>query len=1023
MKYKIKIFAAILFLIFQSILIAQNDIVNLKSKYTLSDTIKAIEYYEMGKSLAGQSKNDSSNIFFQKSIDIYENLIEQSDQKQLWIKYIQALNYFGYNLCYQAKYEDSKIYLSKAKELCFEKLGEENKTAAQIFQSHGIYFDFTGDYEQSIEMFKKALSIRIIIFGENHSDVADTYNSIGIIYAKRSNLDMAFDYFLKSLDIKLAVFGEEHSQSAVAFNNIGIIYADRGDYGKALEYYQKALGIRLRVLGEQNYLTASSYNNIGNALYNLGEYEKAKENHHKSLSIRKSTLGSKHGLVATSYNNLGLVFWKLKELTEALEYFNDATVIRKELFNHNHPSIAESYMNIGLVYFDQQEYQQAINYYNKSLIIWNNLGENKISDISKIYQNLAEAYINKNEFDSALTSIQKAIIQLVSDFDESSYMINPQLIGIQSEPLLLNALKTKAKIFMQIALKSKTTEDYKIEYLKNALSLFELADSLIDIMRVGYKNESSKFFLGEKAAPIYEQAIESSMLLFELTQLAVYKEKAFYFIEKSKAAVLQEGMIESRAKHFAKIPPGLIDKEKKLKIDLTFNETQLQNELRKKELKDSLKISSYENELFELKNNYERFINDLEKNYPAYYDLKYQTQTKTIQEIQYFLDDRSVILEYFIGDSSIKIAVISKNDFDLVEIKKPSDFTEAVRQFYSSILKSETDNYIISANLLTELLITPIGPRIESMGNLIIIPHDVLFKLPFETLFLEKQKPNIKDYTRLNYLIKDFDISYHYSAALFVSGLEEKNKVESNEYNSKKNFIGFAPVFPKNNLAGYTISTVKQPELFAQSESILRFFSIDGKNYDELKYSEWEVNSIIDLFNNNNSSKINTAYFYADAKEDSFKTNVKDYKIVHIASHSFMNEEQPDISGVIFAQPADSVFSNDGILYSGETYNLDLSADLIVLSSCESGLGKLFRGEGMMALNRGFLYSGASNIVFSLWKIPDKHTSELMVEFYKQQLNGKSYSESLRQAKLKLINDEKTARPRSWAGFLLIGSD
>jgi CHAT domain-containing protein len=177
------------------------------------------------------------------------------------------------------------------------------------------------------------------------------------------------------------------------------------------------------------------------------------------------------------------------------------------------------------------------------------------------------------------------------------------------------------------------------------------------------------------------------------------------------------------------------------------------------------------------------------------------------------------------------------------------------------------------------------------------------------------------------------------------------------------------------------------------------------------------------LFAKNDPGKINTAYFYSDAKEDSFKINVGDYNIVHVASHSFMNEEQPDISGVVFAQPVDSAYSNDGILYSSEAYNLDLSADLVVLSSCESGLGKLFKGEGMIALTRGFLYSGTSNIMFSLWKIPDKHTSELMVEFYIQMISGKSYSESLRQAKRKLIGNLLTARPRSWAGFLLIGVD
>ena len=369
------------------------------------------------------------------------------------------------------------------------------------------------------------------------------------------------------------------------------------------------------------------------------------------------------------------------------------------------------------------------------------------------------------------------------------------------------------------------------------------------------------------------------------------------------------------------------------------------------------------------------------------------------------------------------LSVISKNDFSIIQIIKPFYLDETVRKLNSSIAKSENANYIVAANKLTELLISPVLKQIKLAEKLIIIPHDVLFKIPFEALFTDIQKTNSKDFTKLNYLIKDFDISYHYSAAIYVNSLEEKNKSVISENSSLKNFIGFAPVFPKNELTGYTISTVKQPTLFAQSEELLRSISIDGKSFDELKYSEWEVNSIIDLFTESNSDQSNTAYFYSNASEDSFKVNVKDYKIVHIASHSFMNEDQPDISGVVFAQSTDSSLSNDGVLYASETYNLDLNADLVVLSSCESGLGKVLRGEGMMALTRGFLYSGTSNIIFSLWKISDKHTSELMIDFYKQIISGKNYSHSLRQAKLEMIKNQLTARPRSWAGFLMIGVD
>jgi CHAT domain-containing protein/Tfp pilus assembly protein PilF len=1022
MKYRTNIFAALLFVIIQGNLIAQNDISTNKNNYVLSDTANASEYYTEGREFLNKAKYDSSIILFQKAIEIYESLLRKNDELKLWIKYIQAKNYIGHNLCYLSKYDESIKYLTEARTLCFDKLGENNLTAAQIYQSTGIYYDYTEDLNKSLEMFQKALELRITLLGENHSDVADTYNSIGIIHSKRSNKEKALEYFLKSLEIKKNIYGDKHSSIAASYNNIGINYFDRGDYGKALEYYQKSLSIRLKTLGEQHHLTASSYNNIGNCYQNMSEYDMAEENHVKSLAIRKNVLGEKHDLVATSYNNLGLVYWKQKQPVKALEYFNQALDLRIQKFSKKHPSIAQSYMNIGLIYNDKKDYDKAIEQYNKALEVWSNIGESKRTDISKLYQNISETYYRKENYDSALIAIQKSIIESVLDFDEMDIDVNPRLDFVQSEVQLLNSLAIKSKIFLEIAAKKKLSKDSKIASLHRSLNVIVIADSLIDIMINGLKSETSKYFFGEKSAAVYEKAIEITLKLFNLTEDTIYKEKAFYFIEKSKAAVLQQGILESKAKQFAKLSQSTLEEEKQLKENLTFYNTQLQKELQKKELKDSLKILEYEGSIFELKNQYDNFLTKIENEFPAYYNLKYQTNAVTISEIQKHLDAMTLLLQYFVGDSLIYIASVANENFEIFELKKPDDFAELVRTFYSSIIKSETENYIKVANKLSEVLLSPVMINIKSKEKLVIIPHDALFKVPFEALFTYSQRDKAKDFTALNYLIKEFDISYHYSATLFINSLGDRNKVVLDKI-AAKNFIGFAPVFPKDDLIGYTISTTKQSELIAQADESIRSLSIDGKTYDELKYSEWEVNAIIDLFAKNDPGKSNTAYFYSDAKEDSFKLNANDYKIVHIASHSFMSEERPDISGVVFAQPTDSTFSNDGILYSSETYNLDLSADLVVLSSCESGLGKLFKGEGMIALTRGFLYSGTSNILFSLWKIPDKHTSELMVEFYRQMISDKSYSESLRQAKLKLIGNQITARPRSWAGFLLIGVD
>lgn len=1034
------------------LLAAQYSIAQNNSSFGLSDTVLANAYLTKAKVLSEKAKYDSSNFYYEYAGKIFKQLTEQNSEMNLWIPVVYASNAIGWNIMMLGKYDSSLTILEMNLDLGKSKLGNTHPEVAQTYNNMGTVYWYDGkydkalemyenslsiksalfgeasqevavtynnlgltyhkkgDYDEALEMYQTALNIRVPIYGENHGLVAANFNNIGNVYLYKGDFDKALDNQLKALAIRLNVYGEEHPTVASSYTNIGIIYGSIGDYDKEIEFYQKALSIRLNLLGENHPDIALVYGNIGTVYENKSDFKKALEYFNKALSIRLNLTGEDHPSVALLYNNMGESYRALKELDKSFELLNKSLALRLKLMGSNHPDVAITYGNIGQTYFDSGDYQASREYFVNCYKIWSSLFGEKHPEVGLVYYNIARSYKQQNNFDSSLVYCQKSLISLVNDFEDTSIFSNPDLDNTNSELNLLKTLKLKADIFSIMSNKEST------KYLEHSLLNYQLASKLADMIRIGFKTEGSKLLLGDQTSDLYSNAVKTSLRLFSINKDISKKEQAFNFIEKSKSAVLQEGLLESKARQFANLPQRVLDDEKEIKKDISFYKTQLEKELQKKDQRDSTKILEYQNRLFSLNQKYDEFVLNLGKNYPAYYELKYQTGAITISEIQKQLDAKTALLQYFVGDSSIYIASVNKENFEIFELKKPDEFAEFVRTYYSAIIKSENEKYISSSNKLSELLITPILNNIKSKDRLVIIPHDILFKLPFEALFTKAQNLKEKDFRKFNYLIKDYDISYHYSASLFIDSQKKNSK------NPSKNFIGFAPVFPKDNIIGYTISIVNT-SLLASNDNVVRSVSVDGKNYDELKYSEWEVNSIINLFNKNQASSINKAYFYADAKEDSFKTNVKDYKIVHVASHSFMNEDQPDISGVIFAQPQDSVFNNDGILYSGETYNLDLNADLVVLSSCESGLGKLFRGEGMMALNRGFLYSGASNILFSLWKIPDKHTSELMVEFYKQMISGKSYSEALRQAKLKLISNELTARPRSWAGFLLIGQD
>ncbi len=255
----------------------------------------------------------------------------------------------------------------------------------------------------------------------------------------------------------------------------------------------------------------------------------------------------------------------------------------------------------------------------------------------------------------------------------------------------------------------------------------------------------------------------------------------------------------------------------------------------------------------------------------------------------------------------------------------------------------------------------------------------------------ESEEPG--SFSNLDYLVNHHSFSYHYSIVLRNSRI--KQNISKN-----RSFLGFAPVFK------WKVKAVLEPII---------------KSLPSLPGTAEEVRSIMDIFRSKGIGA--TGYFYGDATESEFKRMVKEqeFGFIHIATHTVNNREKPVLSGLVFAGDNRPDGDEDGVLFSKEIYNLKLKTPLLVLSSCESGAGKLVKGEGVLALNRGFFFAGAQNIIFSLWMVEDRSTSSLMVELYKNILDGKSFHISLREAKLSLISNPYTAFPKYWSSFILFG--
>jgi CHAT domain-containing protein len=973
----------------------------------VDDTTLANQYFAKAEKWAKESKFDSAIFHYENASLIYEKLAAQRNTAGLWERHIKSYNNIGDMFRRKNELERARFYLNKAIATGTKQLGENHLEVAQSFHNLGNVYVTEFELEKALENFNRALSARIRLLGDNHLEVAKSYNNIGVVYKEKYDYENALIYFNKSLALKYKLQGENTIDIARTYNNIGDLYRLQGDFDMALEFAKKSAALKLKLLPANHAEIGSAYLNLGNVYLEQNNLEMALENYQKALENAERVYGENSLPVAATCGNIGLALQQQGDYGQAVANYQRALTILIKAYGENHLEVARNYYNTGELYLLKRDYAKALIYLSDALSIRRQTLGEPHPLMSQVYRKMAEAYFGQNNFERAVVAAHKAILSVTPAFTDTNIYANPPLQNISSEVELLPALAQKALNLERLfSLKSHDRKD-----LQMSLTTYQLAADLIDKMRRDHRAEGSKLFLGERALAIYENAIRAAALSYKLAKDIKYQKQAFAFAEKSKATVLSQLLQESQAKQFAGIPADLLEKERDLKINLGFYETEMEKQKTGKP--DKAKLRRYEDRYFALKREREKLNERLEKSYPQYYALKYKSSIAAIAELQESLDGQTAMVEYFSGEYTIFAFAVTRDGFDMVAIEKDSSFEARADSLIASFKNvAAKDAYLQNAAHLYQMLVQPLASRITNKTKWVIIPDGDLHQIPFEALLAETAPPqSAADYRTLPYLIKQREISYHYSATLFLKSLREPAAVSHANL-----FGGFAPVFGETVKNG-KLFHFEYPEFTVARPDAHRYLvTRDGKTLEELKYSEKELHDILAVLFNRGRN-----YLYQEASEENFKKQIKGYKYVHVATHGFINSENPKLSNLAFSQPQDNNAREDGILFSGETYNLDLNADLLVLSACQTGVGKLAKGEGLMALTRGFLYSGARNIIASLWKVYDQHTSLLMVDMYRQIAAGKSYSAALREAKLKMIANSETAWPQSWAGFVLIG--
>ena len=412
----------------------------------------------------------------------------------------------------------------------------------------------------------------------------------------------------------------------------------------------------------------------------------------------------------------------------------------------------------------------------------------------------------------------------------------------------------------------------------------------------------------------------------------------------------------------------------------------------------------------------------MERAYPEYYRLKYDFGTASLEYVQdTLLSPTQTLLEYFVGDSSIYAFIVQKENFDLIELPKDFPLEESIKQlqhglygFYGKTKSEQTDtlyrqslsDYIEAATTLHAKLIAPIEDKLGR--EVILVPDGILGYIPFEAL-LEAQPSKVSAFDSYPFWYHQHQISYCYSATLLR---EMKDKVHKNT--PKKLLGAFAP-FATGNYADIRRKTeVDLQQVDSGLDSIIYKEIITRRDLHQLPNSGSEAYLAAKIWDGE-------AFVGEAATEEHFNTVAGDYQILHLSTHGIADERVGDYSYLAFAEQKDSI--ENEFLYVRDLYNLQLNADLVVLSACETATGELKRGEGIISLARAFAYAGAKSMLTTLWVVDDEVAKDLTRDFYIHLKQGETKDRALYLAKQQHLkrSDNSRKHPFFWAAMIPVG--
>jgi CHAT domain-containing protein len=887
-------------------------------------------------------------------------------------------------------YDGCIYFMNAAQEKAKIEYGVQDSVYASYTMGLGFFCESVGQYKRAEALFKEGRSVFASKIGRFNSSYSNSCISLGNLYQQIGEYSLTESLFMEVIEIYAQTLGKKHEAHATALNNLAYLYQLMGRYEQAEPLFKEANQIYAETLGKSNPYYAESITSLAVLYQSMGYLQKSERLLTEANFIIAKSYSKTNPEYASSLIKLALLYQKMERYKEAEPLFIEANQIYIKSLGKFHPSYATSLYYLARLYESTNRLDKATELllesnqiYAKTLGMAHPSYSTSLNHITKLYTKAGEYHLAWKTIDKVLENLCDTSFVSPVNKDWADYIFKKSVYSYEQNSSLISSF-TNAYDLMRLEKRSK----------EELLIISELASALIKTSRDSIAGNKDKLRMLEYS---------TNWLLKTLNILDKGKDqnKAFLLAEQNKAVLLLEDSKNEQNYRLGNFPDSLAEKEQEL---LTSKDKLQANlfEARPEEERDSLRMI-----LNEINRKSQKFKEYVEQNYPKYASFKYQQSSTSVQDIQDHLDESTALIEYVMGDSVIHIFYVDKVAVKWVEVPVSNkDLETNIKQLhrilssYNEIIKNPTKSYQKYTKLgywFYQNLLTPIQPFDNKIKSLIIVSDGELGHLPFESFLVDEPSKNRLSYNDLHYLIKDYNISYNYSATLW------KQNKESKKPSNNHQILAMA--------ANYSLQLDS-----THLEWRLPIYRQLRTSLSPLPAAQQEVAALEEEFK---------GYFAynKDASERKIKEVANEYAVIHLAMHGFLNHQRPVLSGLALTEDNDSLENNFWQAY--EISKMNLHADLVVLSACETGYGKFEKGNGIASLARAFMYAGAPSLIVSLWQVNDQVTSVIMQNLYRNLADGMPKDLALRKAKLDYINTTSStlSHPAFWSPFILIGNE